>query len=170
MSLAWQHQLVNVAVAGDKNLWTASFEKKTIMIFLRHFGCIFCKNMLSDLARAQNELTRRGFQIIVVHQSDLSVSKEFFNSFGLKDFLEISDPYRSVYQIFEINQVKLSELFHPRAFLSAWQSYQEGHRNGPVDGSVWQMPGLLILFEGKIQKRFEFDHVGRLPIFLEFAE
>ncbi|MBM3756188.1 MAG: redoxin domain-containing protein, partial [Acidobacteria bacterium] len=41
----------------------------SLLVFLRHAGCPFCKQALADLAAAKPELDRRGVRIILVHHS-----------------------------------------------------------------------------------------------------
>jgi len=171
VSLDWQHKLLSQSFTNvpDKNLWTFSFEKKCLMIFLRHFGCLFCKRMLTDLALVQEQLQKQGFQVVLIHQSASVVSQEFFNSFGLKNYFEISDPYRECYAVFKVNGGSLKQFLHPQLFFKIWESAQLGHKNSEIDGAIWQMPGLLILYEGKIVKKHQFRHAGEMPNFLTFS-
>jgi hypothetical protein len=170
--LEWQNELINFLVVGEssKNLWTMSFEKKCLMIFLRHFGCIFCKNMLATIALEQDFLKKRGYQIVLVHQSDLLVSKEFFKQFAFKQYFEISDPYRNCYKAFNINSARPINLFNLKLIYGAWNSYRQGYKMSKIEGNVWQMPGLLILSEGQILKQYEFSHMGEIPNIKEFAD
>lgn len=171
-NLEWQKELLNFLVVGElsKNLWTMSFEKKCLMIFLRHFGCLFCKNMLDNIASKQDFLKQRGYQIILVHQSDPLVSKEFFKGFAFKQYFEISDPYRKCYKAFNINSARPIDLFNPKVIYGAWNSYRQGYKMSKIEGNVWQMPGLLILSEGQILKKYEFTHIGEIPNILDFAD
>jgi hypothetical protein len=161
----WQNQLLNFSLVGEssKNLWTLSFEKKCVLVFLRHFGCLFCKNMVANIFLEKDWLKQQRYHTVFIHQSDPLVSKEFFKQFGFESYLEISDPYRSCYKAFEIGSANLFHLLNPKAIYGAWDSYQQGHRMSEADGNVWQMPGLVILHEGEILKRHQFSHVGEMP-------
>jgi hypothetical protein len=154
---------------SSKNLWTLSFEKKCLMVFLRHFGCLFCKNMIADISMEKEWLKQQGYHIVFVHQSDPSVSKEFFKQFGLESYFEISDPYRTCYKSFEIGSANALHLLNPQAIYGAWESYLQGHRMSEKDGNIWQMPGLLILHEGDILKRHQFKHIGEIPNIRNFS-
>ena len=38
-----------------------------LLIFLRHFGCSFCRQAISDVADLREELARRGVRPVFVH-------------------------------------------------------------------------------------------------------
>ena len=38
------------------NLKMLSDEKPVLLVFLRHFGCVFCKEAMADLSKLKNEI------------------------------------------------------------------------------------------------------------------
>ncbi|MEZ5059893.1 MAG: AhpC/TSA family protein, partial [Saprospiraceae bacterium] len=51
------------------NLLEVSSQKPVMLIFLRHFGCTFCRESLADLAEQRAGIEETGMQIIFVHMA-----------------------------------------------------------------------------------------------------
>jgi hypothetical protein len=50
-----------------------------LLIFLRHFGCSFCRQAISDVAEIRDELARRGVRPVFVHLGTPERAKPFFD-------------------------------------------------------------------------------------------
>ena len=63
-----------------------------LLIFLRHFGCSFCRQAISDVAELREELARRGVRPVFVHLGTPERAKPFFDYYGIGDVERVSDP------------------------------------------------------------------------------
>src|SRR5271155_5767301 len=70
-----------------------------LLIFLRHFGCSFCRQAISDIADLKDELAKRGVRPVFVHLGTPERAKPFFDYYGIGDVERVSDPEAKVYQL-----------------------------------------------------------------------
>src|SRR5271155_267976 len=69
-----------------------------LLIFLRHFGCSFCRQAISDVAELREELARRGVRPVFVHLGTPERAKPFFDYYGIGDVERVSDPEARIYR------------------------------------------------------------------------
>src|ERR1700736_1951991 len=70
-----------------------------LLVFLRHFGCSFCRQAISDVADLKGELGERGVRPGFVHLGTPERAKPFFDYYGIGDVERVSDPKAAVYQL-----------------------------------------------------------------------
>ncbi|MBY0403384.1 MAG: redoxin domain-containing protein, partial [Cyanobacteria bacterium] len=132
---------------GTENLWRLSQERPLLVVFLRHFGCTFCRETLAELAKVRNSIEStqfdgRGVEIVVVHMSSVKSGNEFLKRYGLEDLRHISDPYRRLYKLFGLRRGRLSQLFGLQVWIRGFQAgVLNGHGVGSLQGDGFQMPG-----------------------------
>jgi peroxiredoxin len=136
-----------------------------LLVFLRHFGCIFCREALRDLALKRNEYESKGITIIFVHMADKSTAEMYFRSFNLDGIRHISDPQCSYYSAFELGKATIGQLF---GFKNLVRGFEVTVSKGiPVmssqigDGN--QMPGVFVIHRGKIIREFRHSFAGDKP-------
>ena len=97
---------------GGRTLSELSEQSPLLIVFLRHAGCTFCREALSDLRNRRREIEDAGTRIVVVHMGEESIMTELeFRRFGLDDVERVSDPERDLYRAFELRQGSLGQLF-----------------------------------------------------------
>src|ERR1700744_4189140 len=69
-----------------------------LLVFLRHFGCSFCRKAISDVAELRGELERRGVRPVFVHLGPADLAKVYFEYYGIGDVERINDPGAKIYQ------------------------------------------------------------------------
>src|ERR1700730_7440329 len=70
-----------------------------LLVFLRHFGCSFCRQAISDVAELRGELDKRGVRPVFVHLGTPERAKPFFDYYGIGEVERVSDPEAKVYQL-----------------------------------------------------------------------
>lgn len=158
----WQDAAIEVPAAVSafsdqhgRNLKTLQEEQRVLLVFLRHFGCTFCRETMADLARDWGDLKAKGIMPVVVHQSLPERADEFFAHFGLEDMARISDPERRLYQTFDLGRGNVAQMFGWKSWLRGVRAgVWDGHWVGREEGDGWQMPGVFLLFEGWIEQVF----------------
>jgi hypothetical protein len=142
-----------------------------LVVFLRHLGCIFCREALADLARQRPGLAARGIGLALVHQASDAQALRLIARYGLADVPRLSDPGRELYHAFGLRPGTLRELLGPRvwqrgllALLFGWhvQLWEMG-------GKAGQLPGVFLLYNGAVVMNFAADNAGARPDF-ESAE
>ena len=83
--------LSNMKTSSGESLKEISDNKPVLLVFLRHFGCVFCKEAMADLSALKNEIHEKNFQLIFVHMAENKVAKDYLDDFNLGDSLHVSD-------------------------------------------------------------------------------
>ena len=87
--------------------------KVTLVIFLRSFGCTFCREALADVAAAKAAIEAAGADIAFVHVEPADEAEPWFQKYGLGDVLRISDPQRVHYLAFGLDRTKATSIVSP---------------------------------------------------------
>jgi peroxiredoxin len=135
-----------------------------LLVFLRHFGCSFCRQAISDVADLSPELKRRYVRPVFVHLGTPERAKPFFDYYGIGDVERISDPQATIYQnpVFQLSRMSpWLSLVQP----SVWIGWLKGtifkHGIGKIEEDDHQMPGIFFLKDAKIVRYFPPSHDGR---------
>jgi len=88
-----------------------SRDKPVMLIFLRHLGCMFCKEALSDLKKVKSEIYNAGTEIVFVHMTDKEIASDFFEKYDFERVMHISDLESKYYQAFGLPQGDFKQLF-----------------------------------------------------------
>lgn len=153
------------------NLEEMSYKWPTMLIFLRHFGCTFCRESLSDLNEVRNKIEIKGTRIALVHMVSQEEAQKELAKYGLEDIPTISDPECILYKKFKLRRGTISQLF-------GWKVWVRGilagglrkHFVGVEKGDGFQMPGIFLLRKGKILKHYVHNSAADRPNFVQIAE
>lgn len=155
--------LAQVRTNEGRSLEETSRDRPALVVFLRHAGCTFCREALSDVAARREELERRGTTIVLVHMSDDSSARDFFRGYGLDDLPRISDPDRSLYRAFGLSRGRLVQLFGPYVWYRGLIAAIAGHGLGALAGDGFQMPGAFLVHRGRIVRAFRHQSAADRP-------
>lgn len=103
-------------------------------------------------------------RIVLVHMGDSEAIGKLAEKYGLGDVDRICDPDRKLYQAFGLKRGRLWQLFGPKVF---WRALPEGvlsrHGIGRVTADSFQMPGLFLIDEAGIVRRFRHQTAADRP-------
>lgn len=128
--------------------------RRTLVVFLRHSGCTFCKETLADLARQREAIERAGLAIAVVTMSSAEKNGEMARASGLESASWVSDPERVAYRAFELGRGRFGQLFGPRVWWRGFVATLGGHLVGRLDGDGFQMPGAFVVEDGRVVRAY----------------
>src|ERR1700734_4349197 len=74
-------------------------ESPVLLIFLRHFGCSFCRQTLDDVSRIRGQIEATGARPVFVHLGSPERAKPYFDYYHLSDVERISNPEATLYQL-----------------------------------------------------------------------
>ena len=138
-----------------QNLKVLSDDKPVMLIFLRHFGCTFCREALSDISKKRVEILDRGTEIVFVHMSPFSVAEKYFKRYQLEDSIHISDPECTYYQQFGLTKGNFNQLFGLHSWIRGFSvGVLNGHGVGGQIGDGFQMPGVFIIHQERIMDSY----------------
>ena len=154
-----------VANTGE-TLQEMTFKNPVMLVFLRHFGCVFCKEAMTDLSKRRKDFEGQGFRIVFVHMSDTVTAEEYFGKFNLRGITHINDPEQRYYHAFGLFRGSFNQLYGLKTWI---RGYQVQKRLGvklemaKKLGDSTQMPGVFILQDGEIKDKFIHRHAAERP-------
>lgn len=155
----------------EQTLLDASAERPQFLVFLRHFGCTFCREALADLSPIRDWLAKSGCRLVLVHMSSDEEADEFFSAYKLHDAARISDPERVLYRAFALRRGKPAQLFGWKVWKRGWQAgVKGGHGVGWLRGDASQMPGAFMVWQGRVVAQFIHDTAADRPDYVALAE
>ncbi len=154
----------------QENLAKLSEEKPVLLVFLRHFGCVFCKEALCDLAKKKEQFEKKGTQIVFVHMSENDVADDYFIKFGLEGISHISDPMANYYKSFKLTKGTFTQLFGLQTWIRGYSLKKEGHQLEMAAnlGDSTQMPGFFLIQNGEISEQFIHKRASDRPDYDKF--
>jgi hypothetical protein len=135
-----------------------------MLVFLRHFGCTFCRHTLSQLKHEEKCLAERGTRTVLVHMTTDDVATAELNRFGLGHMERISDPDCSLYGRFGLEKGNWSELMGPKVlYRGLVLGIFKGLGIGSEKGDMTQLPGIFLLHKGRVVKAFRHQTAADMP-------
>ncbi|MCX6366898.1 MAG: peroxiredoxin-like family protein [Armatimonadetes bacterium] len=142
-------RLLEQQAQTGETLGALSERAPSMIVFTRHLGCPFCREVLKILAARRAGIEATGVQLALVHMATETQAAPFFASFGLGDLPRFSDPKRQLYRAFGLERMRLIEFFTPR-FWSKGVALAQRHGMGLPVGDVFQLAGAFVIFQGRI--------------------
>jgi len=143
-----------------------------LLVFLRHFGCPFCRQMISDVADLRGELETRGVRPVFVHQGTLEVAKATFDYYQAGDLERIHDPQAAIYQhpVFMLGRLSLArQMLKPAVWLGWLKGTVRKYGIREVQGDSAQLAGVFFLNGAKIVRKFIHRSMADQPDYLRLA-
>src|SRR3982075_3863601 len=164
--------LASIRTESGANLLALVEASPVLLVFLRHFGCSFCRQAISDVAELKGELDKRGVRPVFVHLGTAERAKPFFDYYGIGDVERVSDPEAAGYQLplFALPRM------HPALTLfqaSVWMGWLKGalfkHGIGAIKEDGHQMQGIFFLKGPKIVRQFRYKTIADEPNYLKLV-
>ena len=54
-----------------------SFQQPVMLVFLRHFGCTFCREALADISESRQRIEKAGTKLIFVHMASNEIANDY---------------------------------------------------------------------------------------------
>ena len=134
-----------------ESLADLSREKPVLLVFLRHFGCIFCRQALTDVAKRKSDIDKKNIELVFVHMAKNKVAEQYFEEYGLINVKHVSSPDCKVYNDFGLGRGNLRQLFGLKTWIRGYEAKKEGIKASLTQiGDSLQMPGIFIINNGQI--------------------
>lgn len=149
--------LKSTKVSNGSTLHDVFDSGPVLLVFLRHFGCVFCREALHDLATKTDDLSQSKIKLILVHMADQETAEKYFIDYGLpSDVLHISDPECNLYKAYGLAKGGVSELLGLKNLIRGFEVTLSGTAKPSMKfiGDGFQMPGLFLVNKGEIINKF----------------
>jgi peroxiredoxin len=150
-SLAGSELLDEAGVGLQANqLWA---NQPAVLVFVRHFGCLFCREQTAQLQPHEPEIEAAGARLIVVGNGQPRFVSDFRRTTGFEGLL-YTDPTRSAYRACGFNR-GVSATVNPTTAKNAVRALRGGFRQGKTQGDPWQQGGVVAIAPGDEVLRIE---------------
>ena len=139
-----------------------------MVVFLRHLGCPFCREALSDLASARAEIERDGTRLLLVH---LASEREIVERLapGLADVVRLADPHQVIYRAFGLGRGGILNVFGPLVWVRFLQVAFLRRRGFSMQDDIFQMPGVFMVYHGQVIRSFRHQKISDRPDYRAIA-
>lgn len=125
------------------SFWT---KRPVVLAFVRHLGCIFCRQQVAGLSKRVPEIERRGGLLVVVAPSKTEHIAGFRESTGYKGALFV-DPTLRAFKTAGLVRGR-SSTYHALAVLRGIGAMARGFRQVGRHGDILQQGGTFVLGPG----------------------
>ncbi len=140
----------------------------TLLVFLRHFGCIFCRESVKDL----QEISSKDLSypaIVFVYQGSAKAGEEFFGKFW-KAAQAIADRPKRFYNAFRLQPGTLVQLLGPRVWMRGIEAAAKGNFIGKPVGDPLVLPGYFLIYDQQIVWQYLSQNSADHPDFHKLKE
>src|SRR4029077_15751436 len=131
------------AAVSFKGLWA---ERTVVLAFVRHLGCIFCRQQVAGLTKRLPEIERRGATLVVVAPAKPEHIGPFRQATGYAGALYVDRSGRAFRTAGLVRGSGTTH--HLRAVLKGVVAFAKGFRQAGRPGAVVQQGGAFVLGPG----------------------
>lgn len=137
--------------------------RAVLLVFLRHFGCLFCRETVKDL-RHQARTDPSFPRVVFVYQGTPEDGASFFGHDRLwPDAEAVADLPKHLYDAFGVERGGVREMFGARSFACGLRAAVKGNGIGRKVGDGWTLPTVVALRDGQVRWRHHGEHAGDHP-------
>ncbi len=144
------HRLADIDVltpAGGRtrlgDLWET---QPAVVVWLRHFGCLFCKEQTAEFRARRVDIEDRGARLAFVGNGGPRYASGFRDEF-CPDCTVLTDPELTSYRAIGARSGVLNTL-GPQAWGAGIRAFARGARQQRTQGSPFQQGGVLVMTPG----------------------
>src|SRR5258705_1214338 len=121
-------------------------KRPVVLAFVRHLGCIFCRQQIARLSKRLPEIERRGGTLVVVGPAKPEHIKGFRDSTGYQGALFVARALRAFRTAGLVHG--WASTYHPLSLLKGIGALARGFRQVGRHGDVMQQGGTFVLGPG----------------------
>ena len=152
-----------------RTLLELSNEKPTMLVFLRHAGCTFCREAISDVATQKDAIESGNTQVVFVHMSTPANALQMFARYGLENPMNVTDPNGRLYRAFALGRMSPWQMLSPRTWWRGLNAVIAGHGFGSLAQDGFQMPGVFMIENGRVSRAYRHNAPEDRPDYAAFA-
>jgi len=139
-----------ISSKGD-SLYDISMNSPVLINFLRHFGCTFCREAMSDIYKIKDSLIEKNITPVFVHMSDNKTAEHWLEKYNWVDVHHISDPTCDLYAKFGLVKATVKQLTGLGTWIRGFEAgVINGHGMNTFIGDGFQMPGVFIIEKAQV--------------------
>jgi hypothetical protein len=161
----------NIITNEGRNVKEISFSQPVMLVFLRNFGCTFCRQALSDISNQRESIKAKGILPILVHLNSEDIARHYLEKYDLEDIERVEDTEMRLYADFGLTKGNFNQLFGFKNWINGFNSaiFQGNGVRMPM-GDGLQMPGVFLIVEGESVHKFIHEYASDRPNYVEIAD
>jgi peroxiredoxin len=140
------------------SLWRSA-DRGLVLVLLRHFGCLFCKQEAKRLAHAHRRFADAGLTVAVIGVGTPARAARFARDHELP-FPVFGDWDLDAYRAFGLGRATASGFLNPAVYRAGLRAVLGGNLPGPPTGDTAQLPGAFVIDPSGIVR---FASIGAHP-------
>lgn len=136
-------------------------EGLNLLVFLRHFGCMFCRETLADIAAICDQ--DPAFPPPLFFYQGTPVEGRALLRRYAPNLRAVADPEGHFYDALRVERGGLLKMFGPGVWAARSRASAKGHSNGKRTGDIWRMPGTFLARGSEIVWAHEYAHAADHP-------
>jgi hypothetical protein len=150
---------VNLAAAST--LADVLGDRPTLTVFLRHFGCAFCRETVRDLRKLAED--RPDYPPVVFFFTATPDEGRVFFAQYWPQARAVSDPAKTFYTAMGIRQATMGQTYGIRVWTCHMRALGKGNVIGKPIGDPWIMPGAFLVHAPDVLWSHPYKHQGDRP-------
>jgi hypothetical protein len=142
---------------------SAHLSRPSLVVFLRHLGSPFSKEVVRDLRRVA--AADPGYPAVLFVSMATKEEAASFAGPLWPDARVVADPHKVLYDALGVERGGMREMVGPRSVVRALQAAAKGHLRGSARGDRRVLPTYLVVVDGRVLWRFDGGHAGHRPDF-----
>lgn len=135
------------------HLWV---DHTIVLSFVRHFGCMLCREQVGQLRAALPSIHRCGAELVIVGNGQPEHAVDFCRTHSV-DTPVLVDPELRAYSAAGLKRGIWSSI-KPSTWRNTLRAYRSGARQGVTQGDPWQQGGVFVIRPGNVTA---YRHVSR---------
>lgn len=129
-----------------------------VVVFLRHYGCIFCRKHAAQLRAHEDDFRAAGARLAAIGLADRAYARTFRAETGI-GFPLLVDEQREAYRVAGLGSASVLHLLYPKDIRARRQARAEGHRQVRLGlgSNPFQLGGSFVFGPGNVDR---FAHVS----------
>ena len=161
----------NIITNEGRNIKEISFTQPVMLVFLRNFGCTFCRQALADISKQRNEIESNGVLPVLVHLNREDMAIKYLERYELSDIERVEDTEMRLYADFGLTKGNFNQLFGFKNWINGFNSaVLKGHGVRPPIGDGLQMPGVFLIDQGEIVHKFIHEYASDRPNYIDLSK
>ncbi len=166
LSLGEAAPAIRLMDAGGKPVSLAErwADGPTVLTFLRHFGCLFCREWLGELNTHRAAIEAAGLQTIAVAMGEPKHNQRYCGTLA-PGVTCLTDETTAPYAAYGLGRGRVfGELMSPGVMAAGARATRKGYLPGQPVGDVTILPGTFIVDrQGSVRYAYYSAHAGDHP-------
>ena len=124
-------------------LWA---DRPAVLVFVRHFGCLFCREQIAGMAPLRARVRSRGGELFVIGHGSVDQARAFQEEQAVS-FPLFTDPDRRAYCALGMRR-GIRSVLTPGVLMRSMRAWRNGFRQSHVAGDPLQQGGVVVIAPG----------------------